>query len=249
MFILVINGRFSKAAGIIDMGVARLATTSIAPPHTGKVIQSALIIGSGLSALTVALALADGNRRVILVEKSSSLGNSVPDLEERTRQMLMEKNQAALINPMIDTLFNAHISSVSGHPGNYEVCIQQGDQLSNYSIGAIIVGNGAQPKTLDASRWFDRTRVKTQVEFEQELEKATEPGKMLEVKDISWSFVLNRSSANNAHASAVTSASGRQSVSNNSCPTRISPYCSVNCTWGASVLLTRLSLWKPRSWG
>jgi heterodisulfide reductase subunit A len=178
----------SKAAGIIDMGVARLATTSIAPPHTGQVVQSALVIGSGLSTLTVALALADSNKRVILIEKSGSMGESVPDLEERTRQLLKEKNQAALSHPLIDTLFNAHISSVSGHPGNYEVCIQQGDQASNYSIGAIIVGNGAQPKTLDASRWFDRTRVKTQVEFEQELEKATEPGKMLEAKDIVMIF-------------------------------------------------------------
>jgi len=178
----------SKAAGIIDMGVARLATTAVAPPHTGIVVQTALVIGSGLSALTVALALADGNRGVILVEKSGSLDSSVPDLEERTRQLLMEKNQAVQSHPMIETLFNAHISSVSGHPGNYEVGIQQGDQLKNYSVGAIIVGNSAQPKPLDASRWFDRTRVKTQVEFERELEKAIEPGKMLEVKDIVMIF-------------------------------------------------------------
>src|SRR5512143_2017917 len=50
----------SKAAGIIDIGVARLATTSAAPTHTGRVVKSALVIGSGLSAITVALALADG---------------------------------------------------------------------------------------------------------------------------------------------------------------------------------------------
>ena len=44
------------------------------------------------------------------------------------------------------------------------------------------------PKHLAASRWFDRTLVKTQAEFENELEKATEPGKMLEVKDIVMVF-------------------------------------------------------------
>lgn len=183
----------STAVGIIDMGVARLATTSVAPPHTGKVVKSALVIGSGLSALTVALALADGERHVILIEKSGSLGGSVPDLEERTRQLLIEKNQTVLSHPMIDTLFNAHVASVSGHPGNYEVQIQHGDQTSNYSIGAIVVGNGAQPKTLDATRWFDRRRVKTQAEFEQELAKATEPGKMLEVKDIVMVFCAEQS--------------------------------------------------------
>ena len=177
-----------KAASIIEMGVARLATTTIAPPHTSRVVKSALVVGSGLSALTVTLALADAETRVTLIEKTSSLGTSVPDLQERTRQQLTEKSKTVLSHPMVDVLFHAHITSVTGHPGDYEVTIQHGDQTSTYSIGAIIVDNGAEPKSLDTTQWFDRTRVKTQVEFEQELDTAIEPGKMLEAKDIVMIF-------------------------------------------------------------
>jgi heterodisulfide reductase subunit A len=174
----------SKAADLIGMGVARLATTSAAPVHSGRVVKSALVIGSGLSALTVALVLADSGMRVILVEQSGILGGSIPDLQERTRQLVAEKSQAILKHSLVDTLFNSHVTEVSGHPGDYEVRIQTGDQSTTYAIGAIVVDNGAQAKTLGSTRWFDRTRVKTQAEFEKELDKATEPGKMLDVKDI-----------------------------------------------------------------
>jgi heterodisulfide reductase subunit A len=183
----------SKAASIVSMGVARLATTTAAPPQTGRVVKSALVVGSGLSALTVALALADGEKRVTLIEKNASLGASVPDLREQTSQMLREKSQAVLTHPMIDTLFHAHITSVSGHPGDYEVSIQHGDQASTYSIGAIIVDNGAQSKSLGVAHWFDRSRIKTQVEFEEELEKAVEPGRMLEARDIVMIFCAEES--------------------------------------------------------
>lgn len=178
----------SKANSLIEMGTARLATTSIAPSHNGRVVKSALVIGSGLSALTVALALADGGVRVTLVEQTGTLGGAVPDLQERTLELISEKSQAVLKNPMIDTLFNAYITEVRGHPGDYEVHIQYGDQITIYAIGAIIVDNSAQHKKLGASRWFDRNRVKTQAEFEAELEEATDPGKRLELNDIVMIF-------------------------------------------------------------
>jgi len=178
----------SKANSLIEMGTARLAMTSIAPSHTGRVVKSALVIGSGLSALTVALALADGGVRVTLLEETGALGGSVPDLQERTLELISEKSQTVLKHRMIDTLFNAYITEVRGHPGDYEVHIQHGDQTTTYAIGAIIVDNGAQHKKLGASRWFDRNRVKTQAEFEAELEEATQPGKMLELNDIVMIF-------------------------------------------------------------
>jgi len=178
----------SKANSLIEMGTARLATTSIAPSHTGRVVKSALVIGSGLSALTVALTLADGGVRVTLVEQTGALGGSVPDLQERTLELISEKSKTVLKHPLIDTLFNAYLTEVRGHPGDYEVRIQHGDQTTTYAIGAIIVDNGAQHKKLGASRWFDRNRVKTQAEFETELNKATEPGKMLELNDIVMIF-------------------------------------------------------------
>lgn len=181
-------GVLSKAESLIEMGIARLAMTSIAPPHTGRVVKSLLVIGSGLSALTVALTLADRELQVILVEGTGALGWSVPDLHERTLELITEKSQSVLKHPLIDTLFNANITEVRGHPGDYEVRIHQGDQTRTYEVGAIIVDNGAEHKQLGVSRWFDRNRVKTQAEFESELNEANETSRILKLNDIVMIF-------------------------------------------------------------
>jgi heterodisulfide reductase subunit A len=174
----------TKASGLIETGVARLATITTAPIHKGRVVRAALVIGSGLSALTIALTLADSDIRVILLEGSGMLGGSVPSLQEHTRQLIIEKSEAILRHPMIDTLFNSHLVEISGHPGDYEARIQQGDQILTYSIGAIAVSNNAQTKPLGASHWYDRSRVKTQAEFETELQDAALSGRRLETKNI-----------------------------------------------------------------
>ena len=78
MCIQTMPGALPKASGLIEMGVARLVTTSAAPIHHGQVVKAALVIGSGLSALTVALNLADEDLHVILLEESSILGGRFP---------------------------------------------------------------------------------------------------------------------------------------------------------------------------
>lgn len=178
----------AKASSMIEMGIARLAMTAVSPAHTGQVVKAALVIGSGLSALTVALALADARFQVTLVEPTGALGGSVPDLQERTRELIAAKSQLVLEHPLITTLFNAYISEVTGHPGDYEVRIQYGDQSTTYEIGAIIVDNGAQTKKMGATRWFDREKVKTQAEYETELDGAIAPGKMLEPDNVVMIF-------------------------------------------------------------
>ena len=178
----------SKAASLIESGVARLSLTRAAPAHLGRVINSALVVGSDLSALTLALALADGDHHVTLVEQSGVLGGSLLDLQESTHQLISEKSQAVLSNPMIDVLFDAHLLEVRGHPGEYEVRIQHGDQAASYPFGAIVVDNGAQLKSLGADHWLDRRRVKTQAEFHRELENAAQPGRTLEPEKIVMIF-------------------------------------------------------------
>ncbi len=167
--------RLRKSQALIDMGVARLMATHAAPVHSGRVVKAALVIGSGLSALTVALGVADNGLRIFLVEKSKSLGEAVPDLQERTRQLTAEKSKSVLAHPMIDTFLNAHITEISGHPGDYTVKIQHGEQTTTIGVGSIVVANSARPKDLGTTRWFDREKIKTQAEFEHELEETGHP--------------------------------------------------------------------------
>ena len=91
---------------------------------------------------------------------------------EGTCRLLAEKSELVLRHPMIDTLFNARLMETSGHPGDYEVRIQQGDQSVVYSVGAIVISNNAQPRAPGSLHWYDRARVKTQAEFEIELQAA-----------------------------------------------------------------------------
>ena len=172
------------ARDLVDMGLARLATTQAVRPHYGRVVKAALVIGSGLSALTVALSLADSGMRVTLLEEASQLGGVVPDFQERTRQLIGEKVKAVQSNPMVDILLNAHLVEVAGHPGDYEVRISHKDGINTYAFGVIVVSNTARLKSLSSEHWFDRSRVKTQAEFEAELETAKCENKRLELNDI-----------------------------------------------------------------
>jgi heterodisulfide reductase subunit A len=178
-----------KAAGLIEMGVARLATISAEQPRIGHVIRSALMIGSDISGLTMALALADNEIPVTLVEHDGGFGVATPDdLRKHTRQRTAEIGQTALGHPLIRALFNAQVTEVTGHPGDYTVQVQRGSQTTAHNVGAIIVTNAAQPKTLGDEHWFDRRRVKTQAEFEIELEEAAHTDEPLELNDIVMIF-------------------------------------------------------------
>lgn len=177
-----------EAIGIIDVGVARLVTTSATPPRCGGVVESAMIIGSGLGGLTLALGLAESGTRVTLIEETEKFGGDALDLLDDTRQQIAESSQAVLDHPLIDTLINAQITEVSGHPGDYEVHVEQGDHSITRSCGAMVIANIAWRKTLGTGQWFDRERVKTQIEFEAELDPAAEVNDQLALNHIVMIF-------------------------------------------------------------
>ncbi len=169
-------GLFERASDLVRMGVTKLSLTHPIKPHTGRIVKSALVVGSGLGALTIAHSLAESGLRVVLVEKKDRLGEPTMDLLERTRQLIDEKSKAVFSNPLIDTLLNAHILEVNGHPGDYEIRIQQGDAVTTYAVGTIVVANIAEAKPMGSDQWFDRSKVKTQAEFESELDQSEHEG-------------------------------------------------------------------------
>jgi len=188
------NGAYQKATGLIDMGVARLATISAEKPRIGHMVKSALLIGSDISGLTVALALAENGTPLTIVEHASGFGVAIPDdMRKYTRQNTVEVGQNVLKHPMIETLFNAQVKEVTGHPGDYTVVVQQDSHTTSHNVGAIIVANAAKPKTLGDSQWFDRRLVKTQAEFEAELDETITANKPLGLKDIVMIFCAEES--------------------------------------------------------
>jgi heterodisulfide reductase subunit A len=159
-----------KAADLIEMGVARLAATEPRPAPVGRVVRAALVIGGGLGGLAIAQSLAENGVDVTLVEAGGALGEAQPDRDERARQLVAERVEAAERHRRIRILLNARVSDVCGRPGDYEAHVVSDKKATTLAVGAIVVAAGAQSKRMGSDRWYDRSRVKTQAEFETELD-------------------------------------------------------------------------------
>jgi heterodisulfide reductase subunit A2 len=164
-----------KAAGLIEMGAERLANLSQAHYSTNRIVKSAVIVGSSLAGLTAALELARSGILVTLVESSEHLDSTPAWSDGRIKQLANQSVAAISDNPRIIPLLGARINEVIGEPGDYQVEISQNGKITRVSAGAILVAGEAHPRSLGAQHWVDRRRVKTQVEFEQELNLGQAP--------------------------------------------------------------------------
>ncbi len=163
-----------QASARLSMGLARLLNVTPAPRHSTHTIQSALVLGAGLGGLTAALQLADHGLPVRLVDEAHNLGGNLP-LPPEYQPLLAERIEKARLHPDIHIYLGASLVDIAGHPGDYLVQIAldpatQGDgpKTATLSAGAILVAYDPQPAPL-GERWYDRSRVKTQPEFQDEL--------------------------------------------------------------------------------
>jgi heterodisulfide reductase subunit A len=157
------------AASLIEMGIARLSSTSLPRAYSERIVKAALVIGSSLSGLTAARALADNSIDVMLVEQADRLGHSPLAVADRVQATLAERIETVSHHPRIHTLLNAHVTEVTGRPGDYEVRVDHDDQSTTLVVGAIVVALDEHTAGLGTRRWFDRRYVVTQAEFEAEL--------------------------------------------------------------------------------
>jgi heterodisulfide reductase subunit A2 len=192
---------FQKAFNEIEMGAARLTLTRGSAPHFGPLEKSALVVGSGLSGLTVAFALAERQIPVALIEPGETLGESLPDMHPGTRLLTQERLQAAQNHPLIKVMANTHLIGLSGHPGQYEVRLDQAGQVTTLKTGAILISNVARPKRLGDEHWLERGRVKTQSEFAAELEHLADHPGTPALKDVV--LILCAEESQPAHCSRV----------------------------------------------
>ncbi len=178
------DAAMQKAADLIVMGVSRLAATSLPFPHTHAFVNSALIIGSGLSGLTVANSLASAGHHVTLIESAQELGGTSHTFQENAKDLIDGLIGIVSNHPSIDILLDSRLTQVAGPPGSYEVSIKSSDQTKTITVGAIVVATGAKPLPLDNSRLFDPSRVVTQAHFAHELTGSATVGSDLAMQDV-----------------------------------------------------------------
>ncbi len=163
-----------KAAALIDMGIARLLEVQPSPHSSYPIVQSTVVIGSGLGGMALSLTLAERGMEVSLVEQTNRLGGSLLTVQGQAGELVTEMAAAVSNHPCIRTYLNRRVTAVAGQPGNFRVAIGQGAEHVNLVCGAIVLAGDAQPGPLDPDGWYDRRRVQSQAEFGIELEQATQ---------------------------------------------------------------------------
>jgi quinone-modifying oxidoreductase subunit QmoB len=167
---------------MLRMGIARAAQVEIPEPQPLSVERTVLVVGGGPSGMAAARGAARAGYQVVLVEKQPALGGwlrswkrTLPsrapyrDLEATGLDSLVAEVQG---HPRIQVHRNAHLTRVSGQPGQFEVELKVGEQEISTRVGAIVQATGWKP--YDASRLshlgYGRCPdVVTNVEFERVL--------------------------------------------------------------------------------
>ena len=144
-----------------------------------------LVIGGGVAGIEASLMLASPDRKVYLVEKTSSLGGAVKNFEkifpnmEPSSLLLDQKIQELLENEHIDVFTNSEVEHVLGFFGNFEVKVatksdEDNDDEENkeidFNVGAVIAATGFSlfdPKKLTNYGYGEFENVLTSLEFEK----------------------------------------------------------------------------------
>ena len=165
-----------KALDQISMGAARLA--EVHPPRIriGQIVKKALIVGCSLEGLAAALSLAENGIRVSLVVRDDRLGARINVLQEGSREILAEQIKKVQAEPLIKVLTGTRVSKVNGSPGDYQVHVRSGRQALMENCGVLVIASGAFPCGLNGKHKLDRSRIFTQAEFAEEIQRLNYSG-------------------------------------------------------------------------
>jgi len=136
-----------------------------------------MVIGGGISGITAALLLASPDRKVYLVEKTSSLGGRLRDFErvfpsmERTSDLIDSKIAEVEESQSIEVLKDTEVEHVLGFFGNFEVkVVTKGDLEKEFTVGAVVTAIGFDmfdPEKTPRYGYKKFNDVLTAIEFER----------------------------------------------------------------------------------
>lgn len=167
---------FRKSVDIVKMGVGHLANTTGGPEKTKIPLQSAVVIGAGLSGLTSALLLASSGIPVFLVEESDQPGGTLSKVCDNAVELVNERIEALKEYPNIHLLTRTKVEKVSGQPGDYRIRVSQNGEISQLNAGAVLIAGGAYLKEADHIIQNNGHRIQTLSEFERGLYAAEKDG-------------------------------------------------------------------------
>ena len=125
------EGATLKAQDIVKMAVARARLLSPQQELEVPVHRKALVIGGGVAGIQAALDLANSGYKVVLVEKESSIGGRMAQIDKTFPTMdcsiciLAPKMSEVGRHPNIELLTLSDVDQVDGYVGNFQVRIRR----------------------------------------------------------------------------------------------------------------------------
>ena len=121
----------AKAIDLVRVMVEKVKKNGELHPIRVPVEPTALVIGGGIAGIQAALDIASGGKKVILVEKSPSLGGHMARLSETfptldcSQCILTPRMVEVAAHPNITLMTYSEVQKVDGFIGNFEVTIKQ----------------------------------------------------------------------------------------------------------------------------
>jgi len=139
-----------KAIRQIRAAIARVAYQDPLEKKEMEVSPDVLVIGGGIAGIKAGQLLAAPNRKVYLVEKTSSLGGKVKGFEKLFTDMesgsaLVEKEIEKLLgNKGVEVFTDSEVDQILGFFGNFEARIvkKPENEEHNLSVGAVVLATG-----------------------------------------------------------------------------------------------------------
>ncbi|MBU1163891.1 MAG: FAD-dependent oxidoreductase, partial [Proteobacteria bacterium] len=175
-----------KAKELVKMAVEKAKLLTPLAEQSVPVIPRALVIGGGVSGMTVALSIAEQGFECFLVEKNDELGGNLNNLVftltgEEPHTLLEELKNKVEKEPLINVYTGANVDNVSGYVGNFTSSISYGSETESVEHGVVIVATGGRPYQPTQYLYEKSNQVVTQLELEKIL---SSPDDVQKIQDI-----------------------------------------------------------------
>ena len=181
---------FEKAQGIITKALRHAFASQPIETQSLPLKPEVLVLGGGITGISIAQALAKSGVHVFLLEKGSQLGGKVLELQtfynrpEEVRKWVEEKVSEVSRTSNITLLTQAELRYLEGHLGRFQAKIRSRDGKDDVlHVSALVVATGYETQR-ERKGIYSHNRVITLSEMESLLSEAKGSSFQYEGKDL-----------------------------------------------------------------